>query len=428
MAQPPEKDTTGLLSETNPTNTNPSNTNPSNINTTLAPSLSATSATLLLVAECVGTGVLALPYFCFTLHRGLGLAYLAALYFMNIVAARVLNATADRVEQELELTNRVRDLVTLAKHVRRMPGNTSSSSLPLITKVFYSVNLFLVLGTYLMTMSKGLSTAFNASPSILYTLGSLAAMAVLTALLQTLSQLGRAPTYVSILTVLVVLVACLLPIGSSNIEPLPDIPAYILVPSSLSGISFAVGSQKLLLNVRCEMESPKDANKALVHALSAFCLVYFLVVLLAPPSPPPLLLAAITNPFLRAIAGVALVIHVGVSYMINAQAIVSLIRASTKTELKWAYVSLPVCVSVFVFIQAVPFFQDLTALIGSLTSIPLTILLPILLGFGAKVKDLEERGGLRRPAIAVFGCNILATLTGVFATVAKIAMDWKAAT
>ena len=60
--------------------------------------LSLTSATLLIVAECVGTGVLALPHFCYVLPKYVGLSYLYANYLVNIYSGGLLVEAAGIAE------------------------------------------------------------------------------------------------------------------------------------------------------------------------------------------------------------------------------------------------------------------------------------------------------------------------------------------
>jgi len=238
--------------------------------------LSPPAASLLITAECVGTGILALPYFCYILPRYLGVFYLLCNYFVNIYCAFLLCSAADAAEAH-HGCGPIRDLVNLASSVASMPHLSSrrSSWLSLCTRFFFTTNLFLLLGTYLLAMSKGFAAAAGRPPSVLYVLVCLSVLMVLTASFSKMSQLGRAPTYVSIATVAIILAVCLSlsPLPSSSAPPSlsSPLPALVVVPSSFAGITFAVGSQKLLLNVRSEMEDKASAPKSLVWAITGFC-------------------------------------------------------------------------------------------------------------------------------------------------------------
>ena len=118
--------------------------------------------------------------------------------------------------------------------------------------------------------------------------------------------------------------------------------------------------------------------------------------LLQPTDPPSFLFDAIPDGWNRQIAGLLLWGHVAVSYAINSQALCSsidrLLQATTftpqgwrcwweplKEEQRWFVLTLTVALSSYLVSNAVPFFKDLVALIGALTSVPLTLTLPALL-------------------------------------------------
>lgn len=108
--------------------------------------------------------------------------------------------------------------------------------------------------------------------------------------------------------------------------------------------------------------------------------------------PPSFLFDAIPEGWSRQVAGFLLWGHVAVSYAINSQALCSsmdrfLLAASgrgggwhTLSDAKrWFWLTLTVVISSYLVSNAVPFFKDLVALIGALTSVPLTLTLPALL-------------------------------------------------
>jgi len=78
--------------------------------------------------------------------------------------------------------------------------------------------------------------------------------------------------------------------------------------------------------------------------------------MLAPPSPPPLLLDAVTNSAGKVLAGVALCVHIAVSFTINSQCLVSMIR-DKQPGWKWGVVSVGVCGAVFCVVMIIPFFE-----------------------------------------------------------------------
>ena len=88
----------------------------------------------------------------------------------------------------------------------------------------------------------------------------------------------------------------------------------------------------------------------------------------------------------RRFAGLFLWIHVVVSYAINSQAICGSMDQLQLSQMDffqawsdpqwWMLLSGVLAVTAFLVANAIPFFQDLVSLIGALTSVPLTLLLP----------------------------------------------------
>lgn len=105
--------------------------------------------------------------------------------------------------------------------------------------------------------------------------------------------------------------------------------------------------------------------------------------------PPSFLFDAIPEGWSRRVAGLLLWGHVAVSYAINSQALCSSmdrfwVASSYRAQhieprIRWFLLTLTVAVSSYLVSNAVPFFKDLVALIGALTSVPLTLTLPALL-------------------------------------------------
>jgi hypothetical protein len=113
--------------------------------------------------------------------------------------------------------------------------------------------------------------------------------------------------------------------------------------------------------------------------------VYFVRTL----DPPSFLFDSIPEGWSRRFAGLLLWGHVAVSYAINSQALCSSmdrfwVASSFKAQhmeprIRWFLLTLMVAISSYLVSNAVPFFKDLVALIGALTSVPLTLTLPALL-------------------------------------------------
>jgi len=216
------------------------------------------------------------------------------------------------------------------------------------------------------------------------------------------------------------------------------VQSFLRQLAALASIGFAVGSQKLFLNIRHEFKVRDDAPKSLGISLATFGGVYTLVCILAGPNPPSFLFDAISPGFGRKVAGFLLWIHVAVSFAINSQALCSSIdrlgfhRLTSGAiglhnlhKTRWAVLTLLVAVSSYVIANAVPFFKDLVALIGALTSVPLTLLLPAVFHrkiMHAPLFTIASRHDILPYLLIAF--SIVFLLCGIVGSLSSIEIDW----
>lgn len=181
-----------------------------------------------------------------------------------------------------------------------------------IVMVVYYTNLFLVLGDYILVMGRSISAVFL--DEICLPIAGIVATVLMFGLCQyrSMANLGRSLSTASLLALLIVLIQCLfhhhrngnndtgrrlLTEGNfdSTISPVVssvraedeassndnnDIWGKF---SSLAGIGFAVGSQKLLLNIRHELQHREEASQVLAGSLTCYGLAYVIVIVLAGP-------------------------------------------------------------------------------------------------------------------------------------------------
>ncbi|KAL7552176.1 hypothetical protein ACHAWF_015393 [Thalassiosira exigua] len=210
--------------------------------------------------------------------------------------------------------------------------------------------------------------------------------------LRTMALLGRSVSAISLLALLVVVVQCLRALRGEGdgveeneiveeereeYESFTAAEVALARMSSLAAIAFAVGSQKLLLNIRHEMTDRRQAAPgALSASLSVYGLSYVVVCLLSGPHPPSFLFDAIPPGAGRRIAGFLLWVHVAVSYAINSQALCSSLDRVTghgekvswlrkRQRLRWGLITAVVASSSYLVANAIPFFKDLVALCGA---------------------------------------------------------------
>ena len=361
----------------------------------------------LIVAEIVGTGVLALPGNVAVVGLGPGLAFIVVNLIVNLYVGDLLNQAATCVDggDATRIGKRSANFIVLT---RSLCGE--GWALTVVAIGFY-LNLFLVMGNYLVVMTNAVGALCDGGDSLCGGLSRLQHTVLASSVLLLLNQLpamrdfGRLPATVSVVATIVVLAICLHAADRSpddggafadhlQLQPQPPrlqlhhvahihphrnhgggvgymphagawtaaaaaasaaegasapavagegLPAAVpsqaaaaSTPSlaellqraaALSGIVFAIGTQKLLLNVRAEMRRPRqDATAALGGALAIFGVLYVATVLLAGPAPPGFLLDALTpsaGGTARRVAGGMLWLHVSISYAINSQALCS---------------------------------------------------------------------------------------------------------
>lgn len=188
-------------------------------------------------------------------------------------------------------TNITRDLINITE----VTFDPDSSIATALVKAIYYTNLFLVLGDYILVMGRSVSAIF-ADDICLPTAGAIAS-ALMFGLCQfrTMANLGRNVSLASLIALLIVLLQCLFHhrMGSTtNANGGNDDVAVDKEEvddgiwgklSSLAGIGFAVGSQKLFLNIRNELRHRDQASKVLAGSLGVYGLAYVFVIVLAGP-------------------------------------------------------------------------------------------------------------------------------------------------
>jgi len=526
--------------------------------------LSIISAAALIMADCLGTGILALPADMHVLGLGFGIAFLLFNLPINLYAGTILGKTARFVEGKLDECTAVPTEVPEddgadldgASHVTasseegddlgstdrtsKKPGYASvdnvtsadepqndrdqehrrhkddvhrshhannhvhtSDFLGLTTAIFYDpstspdegrtrslwptrlvttiyyINIFLVLGNYILVMSHAVAALVGEENICLPTAGIVASVLMYgLSQARTMANLGRSASVISLAALFVVVGMCLASIergdeglneegddrrgleqqtavhrwlddeqvdgenvnedatnGGEGSSSGASIPRQL---AAIASIGFAVGSQKLLLNIRHEMKVRDNcAPKALGVALFIYGAVYAAVCILAGPNPPSLLFDAIDEGRARQFAGFLLWVHVAVSYAINSQALTSSIDRigfhrvtffglSSSDRRRWAVLTFLISTSSYVVANAVPFFKDLVALIGAMTSVPLTLLLPaILYRRICKVPALVVRNRYDLASYLLVIFSLVFLLCGLFGALDSIELDWE---
>ena len=159
----------------------------------------------LLIADVVGTGILALPGAVSTIGFGGGLAFLAAQLPLNLYIGSLLNAAAARVDAN-QRSDSTSNLVTLSESLYGATAPVARA-----TRYAYVLNLFLVLGNYLVVMSNAVNAMLASDHALCPHQSMLVATSLLFGLnqLPSLSEIGKWPTVISIASVVFVLILCI---------------------------------------------------------------------------------------------------------------------------------------------------------------------------------------------------------------------------
>jgi hypothetical protein len=155
----------------------------------------------------------------------------------------------------------------------------------LVVCIYYT-NIFLVLGDYILVMAHAVQ-AF--SGWCLPTAGILASTVMLgLSQLRTMNDLGHSVTALSLITLTIVVIQCL--VGTTATTTAAAVPngddstSWIRKLSALASIGFATGPNKLILNIRYEMQNRSQAPLTLAMGIGIYGCVYVAICLLAGPS------------------------------------------------------------------------------------------------------------------------------------------------
>lgn len=463
--------------------------------------LTVLSGTCLQVAECMGTGILALPYNISILGMKYGLLFLIINLPINFYAGNLLDQVAISVEsyqfnkntyqtindeynsgagpdgehfggiriesRTIELqqyehsdssleTNDTHtyDFIGLASTIFK---GRSPKYATLFVMILFYLNLILVLGNYILVMSHAVQSFVGGEQICLPLAGVIASSLMFgLSLISTMARLGHAASIISLLSLAIVVAICLFSIEHSehmrlmeqtdNAGLMSGTNSLLQKFAAISSIGFAVGSQKLFLNIRHEFTDRSDAPKSLRLSLIAFGIIYGSVCLFAGPNPPELLFDAIEHGVSRKIAGLMLWIHVAVSYSINSQALCSSIdrlifyrvenfKLNERHQLRWVLLTFLTASLSYLTANTVPFFSDLVSLIGALTSVPLTLLLPAWfyrsifgvppLSYGHH--NISSRIGscANVSSLLLITYSLVFMVTGILGSIYCIQSDWK---
>jgi hypothetical protein len=155
--------------------------------------------------------------------------------------------------------------------------------------ILFYTNIFLVLGNYILVMSHAVAAMIGEEHICIPTAGLLAGTLMFAvSQLRTMAHLGRSVSLISLSAMAIVLIQCLYANQVKQHNASQDDDHVALQEeditvfrklSALGSIGFAMGSQKLFLNIRHELADRSTAPRSLAASLSAFGTIYIVVIL-----------------------------------------------------------------------------------------------------------------------------------------------------
>lgn len=152
--------------------------------------------------------------------------------------------------------------------------------------------------------------------------------------------------------------------------------------------------------------------------------------------PPSFLFDAIPLGLGRRIAGLLLWGHVAVSYAINSQALCSSmdrlvvqhnvnVLAQQRPQRRWLILTFSMALFSYLVSNAIPFFKDLVALIGALTTVPLCLTLPLLIHRKVHRLALFCWDRFSWPSHLSLMYSLVFLVIGLVGSLSSIERDWR---
>jgi hypothetical protein len=224
-------------------------------------------AATILVAECVGTGVLALPYVASVLGTGPFLLFVAVQVVLNLYAGELLATAAETAERKTNYeacrstTSALWDFVDDTDNIDWVTGEPKSPTTrprdmlelaqaldagrklrALVASAWYG-NLVLILAQYLVVMARSLRVAFPLPGcAVVESLLIAALTAWLIAQLPTLDALGKGAAQLSFASVVAILAICARHTPTGPPPVVVEDASAAAVAASLTTVTFAMMS------------------------------------------------------------------------------------------------------------------------------------------------------------------------------------------
>jgi len=353
-----------------------------------------THTALLLVADIIGSGVLSLPKAFADLGWGGGFFMLIFCVPLNLYTGILLF--------------RIRNILPNATTYGTVGGHLFGRCGATMGYFVLYVYIVLLLGDYMVVLSMNVQGIFYISRLCRAIAGVVVgALLLATNQIRTLHGVSIS-AIVSNSTIVIVLAICMQLVwegkgleseGLQN-DPVKRVSVttdFWKVFSSMSSFIFAMGGQKIYLEIMSEMRNPSDFPKSLSAAFSFMFVCYTVIIVSCyyymGAATPGYLMDVLEWDGIRVIANMLMFIHMVISYSLNQQVLCRAVHlwydpqhatalkkdSSGYRQSRWQWFIISTVVMSFAFIVSnlIPFFDDLVSLIGSMCSAPLIFLFPV---------------------------------------------------
>lgn len=332
----------------------------------------------IITGEVMGTGLLSLPYACAKLGWAVGISSCVLFGVASNYSGWLLSTCKNKFHPQAEGYGDLADA-------------TGGAHFGAFTRAAMLLTWGLLLPYFIIACVDSLLIAFPARTECFWPLG-LGIALVLVAPLQLrsfhlLSYLSAASTG-AIIVVVVVMVPTLLssaPAAPVTSVGLPGGQGALEIFSYFGSFVFAFQGQSIFLEIMREMKTPAHFPRALLAANSLMVVVYTSVVVAAYGSHggdvQSFLPATLPPGPARVAIGLLLTFHTLVCYLIAGQPLHRRMHAALfpqtvdaagpLAQAHWAAITLSTLLAAYVLANAIPFFNDLQGLLGSLTGTPI---------------------------------------------------------
>jgi len=333
--------------------------------------------TFLLLMDCIGTGVLTIPY----AFKRVG--WWPAMFGMISLCLIARYTGVLLCNQAVKYPNTSHTYGKLAEHYFNKWG---------AQVVFYSlyVAIFFGLAYYQLVISKAIQGMFYSSPICLWHAGLLGSAIQLPLIqLRTLHDVGKILSVISLLTIMIVLIICVAVAGLNS--PVGETSAFRIVSvyelmGATSTMLFSYTGHGIYLELMYEMKKPEEFIYSLNIAYSAMAIIYLSVGILTyyfiKDGVPGYLLDVIEKGEVKAVTSSLLLIHVlsicVLRYQVLIRAIHRWLHSESVDALEkknpnycygrgiWISLSISILFITYLSANSIPFFIDFVELIASL--------------------------------------------------------------